>query len=472
MLVVKKKESDAVFKRFTNGCVRVVNRWLPDAFLFAIILTIITFIGSLLATKMSVIEVLSAWGDQKSGFWGLLSFSMQMALVLVFGSAMASARPCKKALRAVAGLCHNNKQAILVTTFVSTLCCWLNWGFGLVIGALLAKEVVRRVPTVDYPLLIASAYSGFVIWHAGLSGSIPLQLTTPGALVTVGYTTDATMTVSTAETIFFPVNLVLVVLVIAACALVMVSVLPDKEHSICVDPSLLKEEEVRTYEKKVPADAIEQSKVLWAITWIAGLVYVVYYFAKIVMNGGDVLSGLTLNIVNFIFMFLGILAHGSLRRYIDAIGDAASSAAGIILQFPFYAGIMGMMVAANAEGVSLAGVISEFFVNISNNVTFPMLSFLAAGVVNFFVPSGGGQWAVQGPIMMPAGAAMGIENGRTAMAIAWGDQWTNMIQPFWALPALGIAKLSARDIMGYLVIVTLFVGVVACLGFLAWAAWF
>ena len=192
------------------------------------------------------------------------------------------------------------------------------------------------------------------------------------------------------------------------------------------------------------------------------------------ISAGSALASkiLGLNIVNMIFLFLGILLHGDLRRYVDAISDAAGGAAGVLLQFPFYAGIMGMMVAANAEGVSLAGVISEFFVNISNNVTFPMLSFLAAGVVNFFVPSGGGQWAVQGPIMMPAGAAMGIENGRTAMAIAWGDQWTNMIQPFWALPALGIAKLSARDIMGYLVIVTLFVGVVACLGFLAWAAWF
>ena len=124
-----------------------------------------------------------------------------------------------------------------------------------------------------------------------------------------------------------------------------------------------------------------------------------------------------------------------------------------LLQFPFYAGIMGMMVVQNEAGVSLAGVISQFFVNISNNVTFPMLSFLAAGIVNFFVPSGGGQWAVQGPIMMPAGAELGIGAGRTAMAIAWGDQWTNMIQPFWALPALGIAKLSARDIMGYLVVV-------------------
>ena len=198
---------------------------------------------------------------------------------------------------------------------------------------------------------------------------------------------------------------------------------------------------------------------------VLGFGYIVYYFVE---NGFT----LGLNIVNMIFLFLGLLLHGDLRRYVDAISDAAAGAAGILLQFPFYAGIMGLMVAANDQGVSLASVISEFFVSISTNVTFPMLSFLAAGVVNFFVPSGGGQWAVQGPIMMPAGAEMGIEAGRTAMAIAWGDQWTNMIQPFWALPALGIAKLSARDIMGYLVIVLLFTGAVACLGFLGWALLF
>ena len=227
------------------------------------------------------------------------------------------------------------------------------------------------------------------------------------------------------DTVFHPMNLIMVGVILFVMPLVNYAMHPDKAHTVCI----------------------------------------IYYF---VQNGFT----LGLNIVNMIFLFLGILLHGDLRRYVDAISDAAGGAAGVLLQFPFYAGIMGMMVAANDQGVSLAGVISEFFVSVSNNVTFPMLSFLAAGVVNFFVPSGGGQWAVQGPIMMPAGAAMGIENGRTAMAIAWGDQWTNMIQPFWALPALGIAKLSARDIMGYLVIVTLFVGVVACLGFLAWAAWF
>ena len=133
---------------------------------------------------------------------------------------------------------------------------------------------------------------------------------------------------------------------------------------------------------------------------------------------------------------------------------------------------MGMMTAMNADGVSLASVISDFFVNISNNTTFPMLTFLSAGIVNFFVPSGGGQWAVQGPIVMPAAASMGVESGRAAMAIAWGDQWTNMIQPFWALPALGVAKLSARDIMGYLIIVLIFTGIVACLGFLGWGLFF
>ena len=447
-----------MFKKFTNGCVRVVNRWLPDAFLFAVILSIIVYVGAMLATGMGPLKVLSAWGSN-DGFWGLLAFSMQMALVLVLGSAMASAKPCKKALRAVAGMCHNNMQAIVVTTFVSTVCCWLNWGFGLVIGALLAKEVVRRVPTVDYPLLIASAYSGFVIWHAGLSGSIPLDLVAGKTFGEVLYQAPITATV------FHPMNLIMCGVILLAMPFVNYAMHPDKDHTVTIDPSLLVEEEDRTYEVKTPADRMEHSKILWAIILLGGFVYIIYYF---VQNGFT----LGLNIVNMIFMFLGILLHGDLRRFVDAIGEAAAGAAGILLQFPFYAGIMGMMVAANEQGVSLAGVISEFFVSISNNVTFPMLSFLAAGVVNFFVPSGGGQWAVQGPIVMPAAPQLGVEPGRAAMAIAWGDQWTNMIQPFWALPALGVAKLSARDIMGYLVIVLLFTGLVAILGFLAWGLFF
>ena len=459
-----------MFKKFTNGCVRVVNRWLPDAFLFAVILTIVVFIGALAATGLPVfsaakdadgkpvLDLITAWGGN-STFWSLLAFSMQMALVLVLGSACASAKPFKALLRTLAGMCHNNMQAIVMTTAVSTICCWLNWGFGLVIGALLAKEVVRRVPTVDYPLLIASAYSGFVIWHAGLSGSIPLDLV---AGKTFG---DVLYQAPISATIMHPMNLIMCGVILVAMPFVNYAMHPDKEHAVTIDPALLKDEAESEYKIDTPADKVEHSKILWVILVVMGIAYIIHYF--FIEKGS-----LGLNIVNFIFLFLGILLHGDLRRYVDAIGEAAAGAAGVLLQFPFYAGIMGLMVAKNADGVSLAGVISNFFVSISNHVTFPMWSFLAAGIVNFFVPSGGGQWAVQGPIMMPGGAALGIEAGRTAMAVAWGDQWTNMIQPFWALPALGIAKLSARDVMGYLVIVLLFTGLVAILGFLAWGLWF
>ena len=454
-----------MFKKIVNGCVRVMNRWLPDAFLFAIILTIVVFVGAMAATGMGPLKIVDAWGNS-SGFWGLLSFSMQMALVVVLGSACASAKPVKKLLHTIAGVCKNNMQAIVVTTMVSTICSWLNWGFGLIVGALLAKEVAKRVPTVDYPLLIASAYSGFVIWHAGLSGSIPLQVASGHKFGDTVWQADMT------ETLFHPMNLIMVGVIFLIMPFVNYAMHPDKEHTVTVNPALLVDEEEKSYEIKTPADKMEHSKILWVIALLFGFGYVVNYFVGVVKSGGNVANALNLNIVNMIFMFLGILLHGNLRRYVDAIADAASGAADILLQFPFYAGIMGMMVAKNPDGVSLAGVLSNFFVSISNEVTFPMLSFLAAGIVNFFVPSGGGQWAVQGPIMMPAGAAMGIENGRTAMAIAWGDQWTNMIQPFWALPALAVAKLEAKDIMGYLVIVTIFVGDVACLGFLGWALLF
>ncbi|MDO4546410.1 MAG: TIGR00366 family protein, partial [Bacillota bacterium] len=231
---------------------------------------------------------------------------------------------------------------------------------------------------------------------------------------------------------------------------------PSPDRVIAVDPTLLIEEEEKLEPPKTPAEKLEQSVILSYVIVVIGAVFLVYYFAT---NGFN----LSLDIVNLIFLILGIAFHVRPISYVRAIGQAVKGAGGIILQFPFYAGIMGMMVGANPEtGASLAGVISEGFVSISNDVTFPLFTFLSAGIVNFFVPSGGGQWAVQGPIMMPAGAELGVSPAVTGMAIAWGDAWTNMIQPFWALPALGIAGLSARDIMGYCLITLFFVGIVVC----------
>ena len=454
-----------MFKKFTNGCVNVINRWLPDPFLFAIILSIVVFVFAMLGTGQGPVSMIQSWGNA-SGFWSLLAFAMQMALVLVLGSAMASAPVFKRFLARIAAVAKNKRSAIVLTTFVSVICCWLNWGFGLIAGALLAKEMAKRIRDVDYRLLIASAYSGFVIWHAGLSGSIPLT-------ISGGYTIgEETYQAGMNQTVFHPMNLIMCGLILFVMPFVNYAMHPDEEHTITVDPALLENDVDRVYEIKTPADRIEHSKILWLIIVVAGFFWIVQYFMGVVKAGGSVANALNLNVVNFIFLFLGLLMHGNLRRYVDAIGDAAGGSAGVLLQFPFYAGIMGMMVAKNADGVSLAGIISDFFVNISTNTTFPLWTFLSAGIVNFFVPSGGGQWAVQGPIVMPAAAKMGIEPGRAGMAIAWGDQWTNMIQPFWALPALGVAGLSARDIMGFLVIVLLFTGIIACGGFLIWSALF
>ncbi|SDB31174.1 short-chain fatty acid transporter [Eubacterium oxidoreducens] len=449
-----------MFKAFTNGCVKLVQKYLPDAFVFCIILTIVVFIVAMPVTGMNPIEMASAWGN---GVWNLLAFSMQMALVLVLGSALANAPAIK---RLIIKLAHVPKKPVTAIGFVfviSGICCFINWGFGLIIGALLAKEVAKNLPKVDYRLIIAAAYSGFVVWHSGISGSIPLGLTALGEDGTVA-NTGGTVTeiVPTSETIFSPWNLIMVLIVIVVLAIVLMKMHPDPKNTVSIDPKLLADEVEEQPIPKTPAERVENSMVLSYIVVILGVVFLIYYF----VSSGSILNALSLNIVNLIFLILGIAFHRTPIGYVRAIGEAAKSSGGIILQFPFYAGIQGMMVTAGADGVSLAGAISSFFVSISNAHTFPVFCYLAAGIVNFFVPSGGGQWAVQGPIMMPAGAKLGVSHAVTAMGIAWGDAWTNMLQPFWALPALGIAKLGARDIMGYCAIVLIVSGILTALGFL------
>ena len=453
-----------MFKKFTNGCVKLVQRFLPDAFVFCIILTIVVFIAAMPVAGMNPIEVANAWG---SGVWGLLAFSMQMALVLVLGSALANAPAIKKLIVKLAGVPKKPVGAVAFVTVISAICCFINWGFGLIIGALLAKEVAKKIKGLDYRLIIAAAYSGFVIWHAGISGSIPLGMTALNADGVVDNTAGAvTEIVPTSQTIFSAWNLIMVLAVVVVVAFVNAKMHPDPKDVVSIDPKLLEDApdntEVKARKDQTPAEKLENSMVLSYIVVVIGAIYLIYYF----VNAGSILNELSLNIVNLIFLILGIAFHKTPISYVRAITESAESAGGIILQFPFYAGIQGMMVTVGSNGVSLASAISTAFVNISTPRTFPVLCYLAAGIVNFFVPSGGGQWAVQGPIMMPAGLELGVTPAVTAMGIAWGDAWTKMLQPFWALPALGIAGLGARDIMGYCAIVLIASGIVTALGFL------
>lgn len=435
--------------------VKLVQRYLPSPFVFAILLSLIVLITSMLSTGQSLPQMAQHWG---AGFWNLLTFAMQMALILVTGHALASAPLIHRLLGALARVAKSPGQAIVLVTLVALAGAWINWGFGLVIGAVFARALAREVKGVDYPLLVASAYSGFLIWHGGLSGSIPLSLATGGAdlsRMTGGVVTSA---IGVGETLFTPMNLTIIGLLVIGLPLLNRAMHPAEPK--VADPSLLVDAESPALPRETPAQRLDDSRILNLIIVALAAIYFAYYFAS---NG----FALSLNIVIGLFLFIGLFLHGSPERYMRAVQEGIGGISGIVIQFPFYAGIMGMMVGANADGISLGKQVTDAFVVWSNADTFPVLAFLSAGFVNVFVPSGGGQWAVQGPIMLPAGQALGVAPAVTAMAIAWGDAWTNMIQPFWALPLLGIAGLGARDIMGYCLLMLVYSGIVisGCLYF-------
>lgn len=425
----------------------LMERYLPDPYIFVAILTVLVVLLGIGLTDSSPLDMVIYWGD---GFWGLLSFTMQMVIVLTAGHVLANSPIFKKFLTSIAIRIKTPGKAIIIVTFISLIACWINWGFGLVIGAIFAKEIARHVKKVDYRLLIASAYSGFIIWHGGLAGSVPLSIATKDHPFA-----DIMGVVPTSETIFSIYNLFIVIVILFTLPFFNRWMMPKEDDVIEVDPALLKEEEQKFPEPKNNfASRSERSYILTALIGLIGLTYLVYHF-------GTKGFALDLNIVNTIFIILGIIFHGTPQRFLAATQNAIKTASGIVFQFPFYAGIMGMMTASG-----LAAVFSEWFIAISNDTTFYLFTFYSAGLVNFFVPSGGGQWAVQAPIMLEAAQAIGADYAKTAMAIAWGDAWTNMIQPFWALPALAIAGLKAKDIMGFCVFVLLLTGIIISIGFL------
>lgn len=441
--------------------VKLVDRYLPDPYIFVLLLTLVVLIAAVVAEHKTPLEVINYWGD---GFWTLLSFSMQMLLVLVAGFMLASSPPIKKLLDAIAGLAKSAPQAIILVTLVSLAASWINWGFGLVVGALFAKALARKVK-VDYRLLVASAYSGFVVWHGGLAGSIPLTI------ATVGHFSESQIgIIPTSDTIFASYNILLVAILFVVMPLVNRFMLPEEKDSVYVDPSALDDKDAELDSSALelnfanmserqpesrPADKLENSRLLgWSVGG-AGLVYLGYYFW---VQGGS----LNLNLVNFLFLFLAILLHQTPRSLLTSLNEAIKGGAGIVIQFPFYAGIMAVMVQSG-----LAQSISEGFVAIASAESLPFWSFISAGIVNIFVPSGGGQWAVQAPIMLPAAQALGADVARVAMAVAWGDAWTNLIQPFWALPVLAIAGLKARDIMGFCLMQLMITGVIISIA-LSW----
>lgn len=436
-----------MIQRISAFFTQVVHRVLPDPLIFAILLTGATFALALGLTPKAPADLVMLWG---SGFWNLLAFSMQMAMILVTGHALASSGPVKRMLVALASSARTPGQGVMLVAFVGAVACAINWGFGLVLGAMLAREVARRVKGSDYRLLVASAYMGFLTWHGGLSGSVPLVAATKGNPMekTVGLI-PVSHTIFTGYNAFITIGLIILLPILARL------MMPKPEDVVTVDPALL--QDPPSVERKLSPDAtfaerMEESRALAVLVAALCAVFLVIRF----INKGFVLD---IDTVNLVFLAAGIVLHKTPMAYARAVAAAAKGASGIMIQFPFYAGIQALM-----DHSGLAGVITKWFVDIANVHTFPLLAFLSSALINFAVPSGGGHWVVQGPFVMPAAQALGADLGKSAMAIAYGEAWTNMAQPFWALPALAIAGLGVRDIMGYCVTALLFSGVIFVAG--------
>ncbi len=446
----------SLFQNLGRGLSKVAARYMPDPMIFALVLSVIVAIMGLTMTDSSPTQMLQYWYN---GFWSLLTFAMQMALILMTGFALATAPGLRDGIRRLARVPNSGRSAVFMTALVATIFTWFHWGLGLIVASLfalnVAREAAKRGVKVHYPLLGASAYTGQMVWHVGPSTSAGLLSATEGHFLE-----DLIGIVPITETAFSTYALLMsVMLVLIVVPFTMWAMTPPDAESIGLDgyaPQLLEEDSgpnggassgssgsfgggvgTQTKVELTPAEKLEHSRLAAAIIWVPGLIYTIYWFVD---RGLD----LNLNIFNFGFLMLGLALHGTPAAYIEAIKEAVGGAAGIILQFPFYGGIAGMIGASGLAGILAGGLLA-----ISTTESFPVIAWLTGGLMNIFVPSGGGEWAVIGEIISRTALDLDVPIGKAIIAYGAGDMWTNMLQPFWAIPLLGIMGLKARDIIGY-----------------------
>lgn len=428
----------SVADAFVKGAQRV----LPSPFTIAIALTLITFLAALGFTRPADVGAFSyAWdivGFWEQGFWGLLTFTLQMMLILVLGHTLALSKPVTRFIDKLVVFADSTPKAALLITFFTVLVALFNWGLGLIFGAVFARKVGEHAQQkridLNYPLICAAGYAGLMVWHGGMSGSAPLDVATDGHKLssTIGV-------IPTTLTLYSTMNIVVSVACLVLLPLVMYLV-GRSVSSTKVKLSHNSNKRSKAAEL-IGAEKLDNSKLLGIAT---GLLFVCYAAYKAFMDPSAGISYLNLNNINFLLFGLGILLHGNFRSFIAAFEEAIVGASGIMLQFPLYAGIIGIM-----KSSGLVVLLAQSFIDISTPETFPLFTFISAGIINVFVPSGGGQWAVQGPIIAQASEQLGVPIAKNVMALAYGDQLTNMLQPFWALPLLGITGVKAQQILPY-----------------------
>lgn len=440
--------------KITAFFTELMRKYLPDPFVFAILLTLLTMALAFSVENRPIDLVVQDWGK---GFWSLLAFTTQMAVILVMGYVLAAAPIVDRFLNRIAAFVHTPRGAIIMATVVGCVGSYLNWGFGLVIGGIMAKKLAMRVKGVHYPLIIASAYTGFTMYSLGLSATIPVLISTKG------HSFEQQMgIIPLTETIFSPHILLTALVVLIVLPLVNASMHPKAGEKVTEISANIANDDVKSNaadnllgDEKTFAGRLNNSRILSLLIGLTGMAFVGMHF----YNKGT----LDLNMINFFILFLGILLLGTPMKYVEKVNEGVKTIGGIILQFPFYAGIMAIM---HASG--LVESIADVFVSFSTTATLPLWGLISSFFINFFAPSGGGHWVLQGPFMIEAAKTLGASQAHTAMSVMLGNGWNDLVQPFWILPALALSKLKLKDIMGYTVVSMFVVGAIYIVSALFW----
>ncbi|MBN1652034.1 MAG: short-chain fatty acid transporter [Bacteroidales bacterium] len=436
-----------------------MQKMLPSPMSIAVLLTFFIMLLALffkpaeISYSKRALHVLEYWN---TGFWSLMEFTMQMILILVLGYVLALSGGVNRLIVRLVSLVDTNAKAAVVLSFTTLLVSFFNWGLGLIFGAVFARKIAEYYSAqglkFNYGLLGAAAYSGMMVWHGGLSGSAPLKIAEVNHFLV-----DKIGQISLDETIFSAMNLfasALLLLLVPLFFYLLAALNGVSEMKLMPNDNQVNSKDYIP----VGAERLDRSRI-FAYAF-AFLLFVIPCYACFRTSN---LTFINLNYINLILFALAILMHGSIKKFLQATQEAIGSSAGILIQFPLYAGIMGIM---KYSGLYI--LFTQFFIDISTQSTFPFYTMLSAAIVNVFVPSGGGQWIVQGPIVVEAALNLGVSIPKSVMALAYGDQLTNMIQPFWALPLLGITGLKAKDLFPFtmlLMLLGIFIFVFALLVF-------
>ena len=435
---------------------RLFKKYLPSPFTIAVLLTFISFLIALIFSQSSstslVDKALSLLTYWEAGIWNssLIVFAFQMMLMLVLGHSLALSKPIENLLSQTTKYCYTTSKAAFWVCLLTLIVSLFNWGLGLIFGAIFARKVAENAEKnkwkINYPIIGASAYSGLMVWHGGISGSAPIKVAEPGHLKTVmsGIYSKQKLAllpeqISFSETVFSSMNLCISLCLLIVLPLFMYYLGTKTESKKYTLP---KKEAALNFTKTEGAERLDESRIIAFV--FGGVILVFAFYKAFILPENLTLNFISPNFINFALLGLGILMHGNFNGFLKALNKAIGGASGILIQFPLYFGIMGLM-----KHSGMISQLSDFFVSISNETSFPLFTFLSAGLVNIFVPSGGGQWAIQGPIIIEASQQLGISLPKNIMALAYGDQLTNMLQPFWALPLLGITGLKAKEILPY-----------------------